>query len=123
MATWAIAYPESHNGLTRLRASFFIVDVPDDADKLEVEAWASDEMDDWDRAVPEDEWGAALARDADDDGIQKVRWRGRPGRPEIGPVITVRLEPDLLEQVDAEAERARETRAATIRRLLRDALA
>mgnify|MGYP001214866266 CR=1 FL=1 len=123
MATWAIAYPEDHNGLIRLRANFFITDVPDDADKFEVEVWACDEMNDCDRAVPEDAWGAALARDADDDSIPKVRWRGRPGRPEIGPAITVRLEEDLLAAVDAEAERARETRAAAIRRLLRSALA
>lgn len=45
-----------------------------------------------------------------------------PGRPEIGPTISIRLTPDLLEEVDANAESAKVSRAEAIRRLLRIAL-
>lgn len=46
----------------------------------------------------------------------------RPGRPEIGPAVQVRLPEDLLEQIDALAEQAGISRAETIRQLLEKAL-
>ena len=45
-----------------------------------------------------------------------------PGRPEIGPVIQVRLPKDLLERVDALAGQTGASRAETIRQLLERAL-
>ena len=74
-----------------------------------------------DHITPQDQWGSSVQLSAED--APTVRWRGRPGRPEVGPAITVRLEQDLLAAVDADAKRAGESRAATIRRLLRSALA
>lgn len=44
------------------------------------------------------------------------------GRPPVGPVITVRIPPDLLALLDAEAERRETTRAEMIRDILADAL-
>ena len=45
-----------------------------------------------------------------------------PGRPEIGPVIQVRLPEELLERVDALAGQTGASRAETIRQLLERAL-
>jgi hypothetical protein len=45
-----------------------------------------------------------------------------PGRPEIGPVIQVRLPEELLQQVDTAAKKAGLSRAETIRQLLEGAL-
>jgi len=41
-----------------------------------------------------------------------------PGRPEIGPMINVRMPPAMIERLDVEAHAAGESRAETIRRLL-----
>lgn len=41
-----------------------------------------------------------------------------PGRPAVGPRISLRLDDRLLERVDAEAKRSGKSRAATIRELL-----
>jgi hypothetical protein len=48
--------------------------------------------------------------------------RGR-GRPPVGERVAVRLPPDLLRRLDAESARQGRSRAATVRRLLDDALA
>ena len=46
----------------------------------------------------------------------------RPGRPEIGPPVNVRLGTDLLGLVDAYAKRQSVSRAEAIRRLVQDAV-
>ena len=46
----------------------------------------------------------------------------RPGRPAVGPRVSVRLDPGLLVRVDALASRTGSNRAATIRRLLDEAV-
>lgn len=48
--------------------------------------------------------------------------RGR-GRPGVGPVIQVRLDPSLLAQVEAWADTHNLTRAEAIRRLLQTNIA
>lgn len=45
-----------------------------------------------------------------------------PGRPKVGPMVNVRIPPDLLRRLDIESQRAGERRAATIRRLLGERL-
>jgi len=45
-----------------------------------------------------------------------------PGRPPVGPVVKVRLEPDMLEAVDDYARRWDVSRAEAIRDLLKDGL-
>ena len=45
-----------------------------------------------------------------------------PGRPPIGPAITLRLPADLLKQLDRRAKRDGVTRAELVRQLLSDAL-
>lgn len=45
-----------------------------------------------------------------------------PGRPHVGPRVSVRLTAELLAQLDAEATRRGESRAETIRRLVGGAL-
>lgn len=47
--------------------------------------------------------------------------RNRVGRPEVGPVIQVRLPADLLGMIDADAEENGLSRAEMIRRLLVEA--
>lgn len=44
------------------------------------------------------------------------------GRPEVGPIVTVRLDAPLLAAVDAKAGRLGISRASLIRLLLADAL-
>ena len=46
----------------------------------------------------------------------------RPGRPEVGQPINIRLGDDLLAKVDAVAAESGQTRAQTIRRLVASAL-
>lgn len=46
----------------------------------------------------------------------------RGGRPEIGPMINVRLPEDLIARVDARARSRSESRASCMRNLLRIAL-
>jgi len=41
-----------------------------------------------------------------------------PGRPEIGPVVTIRLPQDLIDRLDAEADRCDASRAEIIRTML-----
>lgn len=45
-----------------------------------------------------------------------------PGRPEVGPQVHARLDPELLADVDSEANRRGVSRAETIRALLRQVL-
>lgn len=45
-----------------------------------------------------------------------------PGRPHVGPRVSVRLTAELLAQLDEEATRRGESRAETIRRLVGGAL-
>lgn len=44
--------------------------------------------------------------------------RRSPGRPAVGPRISVRVDPALLDRLDAEASRSGQSRASTVRRLL-----
>lgn len=46
----------------------------------------------------------------------------RSGRPEIGPMVNVRLPEDLIARLDSRARERGETRAALMRDLLRNAL-
>jgi hypothetical protein len=121
MTTFAISWPEQGpNGRSiRFRARLVITDVPDDVSNDEVLAWVDDDSD-FDHAHPEDQWDANEQLTAPD--APHVQWRGRPGRPAVGPIVNVRLDPDLLAQVDADADAAGESRAAAIRRLLAVAL-
>ncbi len=45
-----------------------------------------------------------------------------PGRPEIGPLVNVRMRPDMVARLDELAERYGTSRAETVRRLLEDGL-
>lgn len=45
-----------------------------------------------------------------------------PGRPAIGPMVNVRMPHELIDRLDAEAERRGLARAAIIRKLLEDGL-
>lgn len=44
------------------------------------------------------------------------------GRPSVGPVITVRIPPDLLARLDAEAARQGITRAELVRDIVKEKL-
>ena len=44
------------------------------------------------------------------------------GRPSVGPVITVRIPPDLLARLDADADRHGVTRAEHLRAILKEKL-
>lgn len=85
--------------------------------------------DQW-RFVSDDEAREWLIRN-DEDGavehyfgeLEEETGPNPPGRPEVGPEVKIRVEPELLKRIDADAEDAGETRAATVRRLLADTLA
>lgn len=68
-----------------------------------------------------------LIRNGEDEAAERhfgpVEEERGPGRPEVGPAFSLRLDPQLLSRVDAEADRWGLTRAAMIRELLDDALA
>lgn len=121
MTTYAITRPRSHGARVVSHPRLIVRDVPEDATSREVLAWLDDYDPQFDAAVPEDEWAATVQREAD--GCPVVKWRGRPGRPEVGPAIQIRLHPELLAQVDQVASEDRATRAETIRSLLGEALA
>jgi glycine/D-amino acid oxidase-like deaminating enzyme len=121
MATWGISQPhQGRNAQIVGRVRLVIEDVPDDATDREVLDWLDDY--DWqlDSADREDEWSANQQLTAE--SAPRVRWRGRPGRPEVGPAISIRLDQDLLDRLDGVAQMNGESRAAALRRLLRSAL-
>jgi Ribbon-helix-helix protein, copG family len=121
MTTYAIAVPfQGSNGRRVLRRTRLVIEgVPEDVTSTEVLEWI-DDYQNWDSARAEEDWTPNMQRTAED--APHIRWRGRPGRPEIGPQINVRLTPELLGALDAEADRRGESRAAAIRALLADAL-
>lgn len=45
-----------------------------------------------------------------------------PGRPEIGPAVTIRLPEEMIAQLDQRAEAAKVSRAEIVRRMLAEAL-
>jgi hypothetical protein len=121
MATYAISQPhQGRNGQVVRHVRLVIENVPDDATDREVLDWLDDY--DWqlDSADREDEWTASEQLSAE--SAPRIRWRGRSGRPEIGPAINVRLDQALLARLDADAETHGESRAAALRRLLSTAL-
>lgn len=118
--TFAIAWPRSRNGQVHVDdVRLIITDAPDDLTRAEVLAFGGSD-DSFDHVIPEDEWSAGVQLSAKN--APRVQWRGRAGRPRIGSPINIRLDDDLLARLDAEAERAGESRAATARRLLSAAL-
>ena len=78
------------------------------------------------RFVSDDKAREWLLKNEHDEAVEKyfgeIEEERGPGRPEIGPVIQVRLPEDLLTKVDAAAEKAGLSRAETIRQLLEGAL-
>lgn len=113
MTTFAITRPYGA-GVERVR--LVITDVPDELGERDVLDWLDDCDPCLDAATPEDEWSSSEQLTAREAPV--VRWRGRPGRPEIGPVVNVRLDTELLARIDALAAGSGESRAATIRGLL-----
>jgi hypothetical protein len=120
MTTYAITVPfQGQNGRVMRRTRLVITDAPDDITDAEVLEWI-DDYQGWDLAYREEEWTPNMQRTAED--APRIKWRGRPGRPEIGQQIGVRLPGELLELLDSDAHAKGESRAAAIRRLLAEAL-
>ncbi|MCR4340793.1 MAG: ribbon-helix-helix domain-containing protein [Gemmatimonadaceae bacterium] len=117
--TYAITRPWGEGARVVSHPRLLVTDVPDDVTERELLHWLDDYDPLFDSAMSEDEWTPGVQLAAAD--VPSVRWRGRPGRPEIGPAVTIRLDPHLLAAVDAEAERSGESRAAMIRMLLGEA--
>lgn len=76
--------------------------------------------------ISDDEARTWLLTNQEDEAVERffgeIEEERGPGRPEVGPVIQVRLPEELLERVDYEAEKEGQSRAETIRRLLEKAL-
>jgi len=120
MTAYAIVWPRSHNGQVSVDDVRLVIEnAPDDLTADAVLDFAGTDHH-FDHVIPESEWDAQVQLRAE--SAPRVQWRGRAGRPKIGDPINVRLEPELLERLDAEAKRAGEKRAETIRRLLASAL-
>ena len=78
------------------------------------------------RFVSDDKAREWLLKNEHDEAVEKyfgeIEEERGPGRPEIGPVIQVRLPEEMTAQLDALAERDGVPRAEVIRRLLGEAL-
>jgi len=113
MTDYAITYPwQGSNGRVQRRVRLIIMDAPDEVTSNEVLAWLDDTQD-WDHAEPRDEWSTTVQLAEHD--TPHVQWRGRSGRPEVGPAIQIRLPQALLDVIDASDG---DSRAAKIREVL-----
>lgn len=114
---WAVLrYTASDDGPDVQRPWLVVEDVPDDTEAIQVLGWLDDYQPKLDSAFPELELHSAMQ--AALVGVPRIRWRGRPGRPKVGPPVEIRLPDELLERLDGLAAKRGMTRAALIRELV-----
>ena len=93
-----------------------VEDVPDDIRPIEVLGWLDNYDRNLDSAFPEDELHRAMR--AALENVPRIKWRGRPGRPKVGPPVEIRVPDGLLERLDDLAAKRNTTRAALIREMI-----
>lgn len=113
-----VRYTDSEDGLGGLvqRPWLVVEDVPDDIRPIEVLGWLDNYEPKLDSAFPEHELHRAMQ--AAVAGVPRIKWRGRPGRPKVGPAVEIRLPDGLLERLDELAAKRNISRAALIREMI-----
>ncbi len=125
MTAWAIVRGRPLFGVMPggYRVRLIVDGVPDEVPAGDVLAWLDDLDPQLDDAISE-RWWRCNDIDSIVEDAPRVRWRARPGRKQTvgGRAINVQLPERLLNALDDHAAACDETRSATIRRLIEQAL-